>query len=134
MLNRIVLIGRLTADPEQRAANSGTLITKFRLAVDRNRKGPDGEKQTDFFNVACFGKTAEFVAQYAAKGDLVAVDGRCEIDEYTDRDGNRQRAVQVSADNVQRLTPRGENGNGERREQPSAGAFDDDDSDPFERR
>ncbi|MBI2297818.1 MAG: single-stranded DNA-binding protein [Armatimonadetes bacterium] len=112
MLNRIVLIGRLTADPEERHTNSGTVLVKFRLAVDRIRKGPDGEKMTDFFGVTCFRQTAEFVQRYLSKGDLAAVDGRCEIDEYTDRDGNRRTAVQVTADNVQKLTPRGEGGGG----------------------
>lgn len=111
MINRIVLVGRLTADPEERHTNTGTELCKFRIAVDRNRKNAEGEKETDFFNVVCFGFTAQFVNRYLGRGDLVGVEGRCQIDEYTDRDGQRQKWIEVAADNVQSLG-RSEGGGG----------------------
>lgn len=106
MVNRIVLVGRLVDDPEDRAANDGTAISKFRIAVDRTRRGEDGEKQTDFFNVVCFRQSAEFANRYLRKGYLVGVDGRCHIDQYTDREGAKRTWVEVAADSVQNLTPR----------------------------
>lgn len=114
MLNRIVLIGRLTGDPEERHTNSGTVLSRFRIAVNRIPRGRDGNDEADFFNVVCFGRTAEFVQRYVGRGDLVAVDGRCQIRDFEGRDGSRQRWVEVVADSVQRLTPRGEGGRGGR--------------------
>lgn len=104
MINRIVLVGRVVADPEERQTNEGTVISKFRIAVDRVRKGRDGERQADFFNVTVFGRTAEFCNRYLGRGDLCGVDGRLEIDEYTDKNNQRQRWVSVVADNVQKYS------------------------------
>ncbi len=109
-LNRIILIGRLTADPEERFSNDGMAIAKFRIAVSRRGKPREGQPEADFFNVVCFRQTAEFANRYLRRGFLVAVEGACHIDDYTDRDGNRQRWIEVQADNVQNLTPRGEGG------------------------
>ncbi|HAZ65106.1 MAG TPA: hypothetical protein DCZ72_16060 [Armatimonadetes bacterium] len=106
-LNRIVLIGRLVADPEERQGQDFE-IARFRIAVNRIRRGRDGQEVADFFNVVCFRHSARFVLQYLRKGNLVAVDGSCQIDQYTDRDNNPQTWVEVVADNVQNLTPRGE--------------------------
>lgn len=111
MINRIVLVGRLVADPEERFTNDGVAIAKFRIAVDRFRRGSDGEKEADFLNIVCFRKSAEFVNRYCSRGDLVGVEGRLQIDQYTDRDGNRRDWVEISADNVQKLS-RSEGGGG----------------------
>ena len=115
--NRIAVIGRLGKDPEIRTAQSSdTRIAKFSLAVDRGRKGRDGEKETDWFNVAVFGRSVEFVEQYVHKGDLVLVAGRCQIDKYTDRDGGKQTSVEINCNEVQKLSrdDDGERGQGGR--------------------
>ena len=107
-LNRIVLIGRLTRDPEERFTSDGVETSKFAVAVNRTGRAREGEPSADFFNVVCFRQTAKFVNQYLRRGNLVAVDGRVHISEYTDREGQKRTWVEVIADNVQNLTPRGE--------------------------
>ncbi|MCC7491588.1 MAG: single-stranded DNA-binding protein [Fimbriimonadaceae bacterium] len=109
MLNRIVLVGRLVADPEERHTNDGSVLSKFRIAVDRPRRR-DRDKESDFFNVSCFGRSAEFVNRYLRRGDLVGVEGRLQIDDYTDKNDQRQRWVEVRADNVQSLGGRSDGG------------------------
>lgn len=111
MINRIVLVGRLVADPEERTSNDGMAIAKFRLAVDRRRRGRDGEKEADFFNVVCFRHSAEFVLRYLGKGDLLGVEGSLQIDRY-ERDGKWESWVEVVADNVQSLGGRSDGGGG----------------------
>ncbi|WP_062307081.1 single-stranded DNA-binding protein [Alicyclobacillus sendaiensis] len=103
MLNRVILIGRLTADPELRYTNNGTAVASFTLAVDRMRSGPNGERQTDFINVVVWQKQAEVVAQYLQKGRLAAVDGRLQIRSYDNRDGQRVRVAEVVAETVRFL-------------------------------
>ncbi len=110
MINRIVLVGRLVAEAEERTSNDGMAIAKFRLAVDRRRRGRDGEREADFFNVVCFRHSAEFVLKYLGKGDLVGVEGSLQIDRY-ERDGKWESWVEVVADNVQSLG-RSEGGGG----------------------
>jgi single-strand DNA-binding protein len=109
-LNRIVLIGRLTNDPEASFTNNEMELSKFRLAVNRpgaNGRDNDGRGQTaDFFNVVCFRKTAEFVNKYLHRGNLVCVEGHLHIDDYEDKDNNKRQWIQVQADGVQNLTPR----------------------------
>ena len=100
MLNKIFLMGRLTRDPELRRTGSGTPVTSFSLAVDRDFKGQNGEKETDFIDVVCWRNTAEFVSKYFAKGRMAVVEGRLQIRDYTDRDGVKRRAAEVVADNV----------------------------------
>lgn len=100
MLNQVVLMGRLTASPELRHTQSGVAVTTFRLAVDRDFKDKDGEKKADFLPVVCWRGTAEFVAKYFAKGRLVAVCGRLQVREYTDKDGNKRSVTEIVADNV----------------------------------
>jgi single-strand DNA-binding protein len=121
-----VLVGRLTADPEERFSNDGMEISKFRIAVDRRGRGGGGggggdrdrdgggreRAEADFFNVICFRQSAKFANQYLRRGNLVAVEGRLEMDEYTDRDGNRRTWVQVVSDNVQSLQSRAESEGG----------------------
>ncbi len=108
MLNRVVLIGRLTQDPELRYTNSGTAVASFTLAVDRNRANQAGERETDFINIVVWQKQAETVAQYLHKGRLAAVDGRLQIRSYENREGQRVRVAEVVAESV-RFLDRGDN-------------------------
>ena len=101
MLNKIVIMGRLTRDPEMRQTGSGTPVTSFSLAVERDYSGRDGgEKQTDFIDVVAWRHTAEFVDKYFSKGDMAAVSGRLQIRDWTDKDGNKRRSAEVVADSV----------------------------------
>lgn len=103
MLNKIILIGRLTRDPELRYTPSGTAVTKFALAVDRSRPNQQGERETDFIDIVVWSKLAETCANYLGKGRLVAVDGRLQIRSYDDNQGIRRKAAEVVADNVRFL-------------------------------
>jgi single-strand DNA-binding protein len=140
MLNRIVLVGRLTKDPESQYTPSGIAVARFRIAVDRDfRNKETGEKETDFINVVAWRRTAEFVSQYVTKGRLVAVDGRLQIREWTGQDNIKRREAEVVADNINTLDRArdaeggfegGREDSGQPRvASPSAGA--DDELDPF---
>ena len=100
MLNRIILMGRLTRDPELRRTGSGTAVTSFSLAVDRDFKSQSGEKETDFIDIVAWRNTAEFVSKYFTKGRMAVVEGRLQLRDWTDRDGNKRRTAEVIADNV----------------------------------
>ncbi len=101
MLNKIILMGRLGRDPEKRYTQNGTPVASFSLAVDRDFKDKaTGEKVTDWINVTAWRQTAEFVCRYFAKGRLAVVEGRLQMRDYTDRQGNKRRAAEVVADNV----------------------------------
>jgi single-strand DNA-binding protein len=103
MLNRVVLIGRLTQDPELRYTNSGTPVASFTLAVDRARSNANGERETDFIPIVVWQKQAELCAQYLHKGRLAAVDGRLQIRTYENREGQRVRVAEVVAESVRFL-------------------------------
>ena len=103
MLNRIVLIGRVTADPELRYTGSGIPVANFRIAVDRSFTSSSGERQTDFINIVAWRQRAEFSANYLTKGRLVAVDGRLQIREWTTQEGQRRQTAEVVADEVRGL-------------------------------
>ena len=100
MLNKIILMGRLTRDPELRRTQSGTAVTSFSIACDRDFKSQSGEKETDFIDVVAWRGTAEFVSKYFAKGRMAVVEGRLQIRDWTDRDGGKRRSAEVVADNV----------------------------------
>lgn len=101
MLNRIVLMGRLTHDPELRRTASGIACANFSVAVDRDFGRNDaGEKETDFFDCVAWRTSAEFVSKYVSKGRMVVVSGRLQVRPWTDKDGNRRRAYEIVADNV----------------------------------
>ena len=101
MLNRIILMGRLTRDPELRHTQTGTPVASFSLAVDRDFKEKQpGEKATEFIDVVARRQTAEFVSRFFTKGRMAVVEGRLQLRDYTDRDGNKRRAAEVVADNV----------------------------------
>ena len=91
MLNRIILMGRLTRDPELRRTSSGTAVTSFSLAVDRDFKSQSGEKETDFIDIVAWRNTAEFVSKYFTKGRMAVVEGRLQIRDWTDNDGGKRR-------------------------------------------
>ena len=101
MLNRIIIMGRLVRDPELRTTQSGTSVTSFTLAVDRDFKNREsGEKGTDFIDVVAWRQTAEFVCKYFAKGRMAVAEGRLQIREWKDKDGNNRRTAEVVAENV----------------------------------
>lgn len=100
-LNHIDLMGRLVADPELRKVGDDVSVVSFRLAVDRDRKNKDtGEREADFINVSAWRSTADFIAQYFAKGDMMVVSGRLQSRMYEDKDGNKRSAYDVVADTV----------------------------------
>ena len=101
MLNHIVIMGRLTRDPELRRTGSGVAVTSFSLAVDRdfgNRES--GERETDFIDCVAWRQTGEFVSKYFTKGRMAVVSGRLQIRSWTDKEGNKRRTAEVVADNV----------------------------------
>lgn len=101
MLNKIFLMGRLTRDPELRHTQSGVAVASFSLAVDRDFKDKaTGEKVTDFIDVVAWRQTGEFAAKYFAKGRMAVVEGRLQIRDWTDKEGNKRRSAEVVADNV----------------------------------
>ena len=100
MLNKIVIMGRLTRDPELRRTASSTAVTGFTLAVDRDFKSQNGEKSTDFIDVVAWRNTAEFVSKYFTKGRMAIVEGRLQIRDWKDKDGNNRRSAEVVAENV----------------------------------
>lgn len=101
MLNQIILMGRLTRDPELRYTQSQIPVASFSVAVDRDFVGRDvGERQTDFIDVVAWRGTAEFISRNFAKGRMIIVDGRLQVRQYTDKDGNKRRSAEVVADNV----------------------------------
>ena len=101
MLNHIVIMGRLTRDPELRYTQSQTPVASFTLAVDRDFGGRDGgEKQTDFIDCVAWRQTAEFVNKYFTKGSMAVVSGRLQIRDWTDRDGGKRRSAEVVVDNI----------------------------------
>jgi single-strand DNA-binding protein len=100
--NRIVLVGRLTRDPELRATPDGISVVRFRLAVNRSARTGE-EQQTDFFDIVAFRQLADTVANYMTKGKLVLVEGKLHMRSYTDREGNRRTAYEIVADTVRFL-------------------------------
>lgn len=111
MVNRVVLVGRLTRDPELRTTTTGKSVSDFSIAVQKKIKPQDGSPDADFFRVSAWGATAEYVKNYLSKGRLVAVDGRLQSRKYTAQDGSNREVVEIVADSVQGLDrPREEGG------------------------
>lgn len=139
MLNSVVMIGRLTKDPELRYTQSGKAVATLRLAVDRGTTNPQGEKETDFIDVVVWERQAETVANYLQKGRLVAVQGRLQIRQYETQEGQRREKAEIVASTV-RFLDSGRDQGGDR---PAGGAprresgmgseltFNDDDDVPF---
>ena len=112
MINRVVLMGRLVADPELKTTNTGISVTSFRIAVDRSYVKAGAERQADFFDIVAWRSSAEFVCRNFSKGSLIAVDGQLQSRQYQTKDGQNRTAIEVVADNVSFT--------GERRDQASA--------------
>lgn len=101
MLNHVVIMGRMTRDPELRRTGSGTAVASFTLACDRDFGPKDGgEKETDFVDCVAWRQTGEFVNKYFSKGRMAVVSGRLQVRNWTDKDGNKRRTAEVVADNV----------------------------------
>ena len=101
MLNRIIIMGRLARDPELRHTQSGAPVASFRLAVDRDFKDKNtGERATDWIDVVAWRATGEFVSRYFTKGRMAVVEGRLQMRDWTDKDGNRRTSAEVVAENV----------------------------------
>lgn len=106
MINRTILVGRLTKDPDLRYTKSGIAVAQFTLAVNRNFANQQGEREADFINCVIWRKQAENVAQYLKKGSLAGVDGRLQTRNYDGQDGKRVYVTEVLAESVQFLEPR----------------------------
>lgn len=126
MLNHIVIMGRLTRDPELRYTQSQTPVASFTVAVDRDFGGRDGgEKQTDFIDCVAWRQTAEFVSKYFQKGSMAVVSGRLQIRDWTDRDGNKRRSAEINVDNVYFGESRRRDGDAPRSDSRSSYSYDD---------
>ena len=110
MLNCAIIMGRLTADPELRTTGNGTSVTSFSVAVDRSFVRAGEERQTDFINVVAWRQTAEFVTRYFHKGSMIAVQGSIQTRNYEDRNGNKRKAVEIQANEVNFASPKREGG------------------------
>jgi single-strand DNA-binding protein len=139
-MNKVFLIGNLTRDPELTETNSGTSLCRFSIAVNRNYSGSDGERKTDFFNIVAWRSLGENVSRYAKKGNKVAVTGSIELRNYEDNQGVKRTAVDIVAQDVEFLTPKGNGGDysspdptpaPQERKRASLQAFDDDSDIPF---
>ena len=100
MLNHIVVMGRLTRDPELRKTASGVSVTSFSVAVDRDFSQQDGKKETDFLDVVAWRNTAEFAAKYFMKGRMAVISGRLQIRNWEDKEGNKRRTAEILAENI----------------------------------
>lgn len=135
-MQRVFLIGNLTRDPELSEMQSGITVCRFSIAVNR-RRTTEGEQQTDFFNVTVWRGLAENVARFCQKGNKVAVVGNLQIRQYEDRDGQKRTSVDVIADEVEFLTPKGNGSSDEGdyvpapKKKPTLEAFEDDSNIPF---
>ncbi len=100
MLNNITIMGRLTKDPELRYTQSGTAVTSFTLAVERDYSGKESEKQVDFIDCLAWRHTAEFLSKYFSKGRMVVAAGRLQVRNWEDKNGNNRKSTEVVAENV----------------------------------
>ena len=125
MLNKVILIGRLVADPQLRYTQSGIAVTNFTLAVDRPFVSQDGQREADFIDIVTWRKLAEVCANHLNKGRLVAVEGRLQIRSYDDQNGIRRKASEIVADNVRFLDRAQDMGSAESADGPPEPEFDD---------
>ena len=137
-MNKVFLIGNLTRDPELSETNSGVPVCRFAIAVNRRFSSQDAERQTDFFNVTAWRGLAENVSRFCKKGNKVAVTGSIQIRNYEDNAGQKRTFVDIVADDVEFLTPKGSGGAAEDdfvpaapKKKPALEAFDDDSDIPF---
>jgi len=111
-MNQVILMGRLTRDPELRHTQSGLPVASFSLAVDRRFGSKDGERQTDFIDCVAWRQTAEFLSKYFTKGRMCAVHGTLQIRDWQDKEGNKRRSAEVVVDNVYFCGDKREGGSG----------------------
>ena len=109
MINRVVLVGRLTRDPELKRTNSGTSVCSFTVAVDNRTKGPDGNKTASFIPCTVFQNTADNMSKFLRKGSLVGIEGRLNQRSFTRNDGTKASVLEVLCDSVQFLEPKSQN-------------------------
>lgn len=109
MINSVVIMGRLTFDPELRTTPSGVSVVQFQVAVDRNFQRQGEERKTDFIDVTAWRQTAEFISRYFRKGSMIAVEGSIQTDNFTDNSGNKRKSVRVVANNVSFCGSKAEN-------------------------
>ena len=100
MINSVVIMGRLTFDPELRTTPTGVSVVRFQVACDRNYQKSGEERKADFIDVTAWRQTAEFISRYFRKGSMIAVEGSIQTDSYTDNNGNKRKSVTVVANNV----------------------------------
>ena len=108
-MNKAVIVGRLVRDPDVRALNDGKTVSKFTVAVDRRFKNKNGEKEADFIPVVVFGKSAEFVAEYVKKGNMVSVAGRITTGSYDNKEGKKVYTTEITADEVNSIGSKKDN-------------------------
>ena len=113
MINNIVLMGRLTADPVLKTTQSGLSVTAFSIAVDRSGTDSDGNRRADFINIVAWRQTAEFVCKYFKKGQMIALTGELQSRQYNDRNGNKRTAYEVVVRTVSFCGSKNEQGTGE---------------------
>lgn len=119
MFNLVVLTGRLTADPELKTTQSGISVTSFSVAVNRPYRTGE-EQQTDFINVVAWRKTAEFIAKYFKKGNMIGIEGSIQTRKYTDKNGNNRTAFEVVVNNAQFVESRRDSAASQGGEQPAS--------------
>ena len=100
MINTVALTGRLTYEPELKATQSGVSVIRFQVAVDRNYQAQGQERQADFIDCIAWRQTAEFISRYFHKGDMIGIEGSIQTSNFTDKDGNKRKSVDVVANNV----------------------------------
>ncbi|MBR1762476.1 MAG: single-stranded DNA-binding protein [Eubacterium sp.] len=110
MINTVALMGRLTYDPELRSTPSGVSVIRFQVACDRNYQRAGEERQADFIDCVAWRQTAEFISRYFRKGSMIAVEGSIQTSNYTDKDGNKRKQVEVVANNVSFCGSKAESG------------------------
>ena len=110
MINKVILMGRLVADPELKRTQNDIAVVSTRIAVDRDRKGPDGERQADFIDIVCWRERAEFVSRYFRKGNMIAVVGSLQSRQYETKDGQKRTAWEVVCDQVSFTGEKANNG------------------------
>lgn len=121
-MNKAILVGRLTRDPEVKNTTSGKSVASFTLAVDRRFKNKDGQKEADFVPIVVWGKQAEFAGQYLSKGSQIGVSGRLQVRSYDAQDGQRRYATEVVADEITFLSSKKDGGSNANTQQSSDGA------------
>ena len=112
MINTVAIMGRLTYDPELRSTPSGVSVIRFQVACDRNYQRAGAERQADFIDCVAWRQTAEFISRYFHKGSMIAVEGSIQTQNYTDKNGNQRKSVEVVANNVSFCGSRSETGSG----------------------